>query len=1271
MQSGTKRFFNRTARIAGTAGLGLRAKLLVIFLAAKVVPLVLLAWIAWQQFLNLGAILEDIAVEDSTEALNAGAVENIERMSTTTARNVAEFLYGRDKDILYLAALQPAGHDAEAYRKLESAYTAFARHATGRMIKKGGWALAPDGKSWVPVGDDHAPPGSGHHAPDSKIFSTNPENDDYVNGATFSHRLPDAFTYENVPLYDEITFVDLAGKEKVKVVTASLPEFSASPRKIAFPMSPEKKDISNRLNTYVKAETYWSEVRNMRAGEIYVSDVTGAYVGSNFIGMYTPENLEKAAAARGGPIDYDPRAQAYAGEENPNGRRFEGIVRWAAPVAGKDGRIAGYVTFALNHDHIMEFTDHLTPMNERYTELPSAYAGNYAFIWDYMSRSICHPRHHSIVGFNPDTGKRAIPWLESGLYDGMKQAGYAEEDWEDYIKTLEYTPFDVTDPLSRQTRSKRPAAELTGKGMIGLDGRYLNNAPQCTGWLDLTRDGGSGSLYILWSGIYKLNTAAAIPYYTGKYAPSEANGHSRRGFGFVAIGAGLEDFTRPAQAMEQRLEKAVENHLAGTFFQLASTTVVLIGLVVLVAVWMASFLTNQIKKLITGISRFRTGERQFRFRSDVKDEFGTLADSFDEMADSIVDSVKNPLCITDMNRRIIYMNEPGLANYGKSLSEVVGETYGDAYFMYAYGSAYCPITALEEGREPSIYRMEDGNRYLKARAVHLLDNRGEKIGYIIESADVTAIETARKKAEEGSRAKTAFLSTMSHEIRTPLNAIIGMTALGMTAPGTDRKDYCFGKIEDASIHLLGVINDILDISKIEANKFEISPEPFNFERLLQKVVNVINFRVGEKQQDLIVSLDKHIPRTLIADDQRLAQVITNLLSNAVKFTPEGGTIRLNTRLTGEEDGLCSIQIDVADTGIGISGEQQARLFSSFTQADSGIARKFGGTGLGLAISKHIIEIMGGRIWVASEPGRGATFTFAVPMRRGEAEKGRSLLNPDVRRENMRILAVDDIPEILEYFRDIAQRFGINCDVASGGEAALALIARHGPYDMYFLDWKMPGMDGIELSRRIREAISAKSVVIMISAAEWSSVEAEARAAGVDKFLAKPLFPSAVLDCINECLGENTLPEEEEQDGGPDDFTGRCVLLAEDVEINREIVLALLEPTSITVDCAEDGNVAVEMFKAAPERYGLIFMDMQMPEKDGLQATRIIRALDVPQAKTIPIVAMTANVFREDIERCLEAGMNDHLGKPLDFNEVLRILRRYCPGSASAGTPKQP
>jgi CheY-like chemotaxis protein len=343
----------------------------------------------------------------------------------------------------------------------------------------------------------------------------------------------------------------------------------------------------------------------------------------------------------------------------------------------------------------------------------------------------------------------------------------------------------------------------------------------------------------------------------------------------------------------------------------------------------------------------------------------------------------------------------------------------------------------------------------------------------------------------------------------------------------ERKNYCLGKIEDASTHLLGVINDVLDMSKIEANKFELSLAEFNFERTLRKAVNVINFRVEEKKQSFTVHVGKHIPSRLVGDDQRLTQVITNLLSNAVKFTPEGGAIRLDSHLLEEEEGVCTIQIGVSDTGIGISKEQQDRLFNSFVQAESTTSRKFGGTGLGLAISKRIVEKMDGRIWVESEPGKGSRFIFTIKARRGSEE-------------------------------------------IRGNDLAAA--------------------------------------------------------------------------------AENQKDEIE--------FAGKHILLAEDIDINREIVLALLEPAKLEIDCAENGLQAVEKFEADPGRYDMIFMDVQMPEMDGYEATRKIRALEIPRAKTIPIIAMTANVFREDVENCLAAGMNGHVGKPLDYDEVLDWLRKY-------------
>jgi signal transduction histidine kinase len=392
------------------------------------------------------------------------------------------------------------------------------------------------------------------------------------------------------------------------------------------------------------------------------------------------------------------------------------------------------------------------------------------------------------------------------------------------------------------------------------------------------------------------------------------------------------------------------------------------------------------------------------------------------------------------------------------------------------------------------------------------------------------LKEALRKATEASKAKGEFLSNMSHEMRTPLNAITGMTAIGKNAKDLERKDYALGKIQDASTHLLGLINDILDMSKIEANMLKLTSVEFGFEKMLKRVAELVSFRIDEKRQKFTVRIDGAIPDNLAGDDQRLVQVIINLVGNAVKFTPEAGSIALDANFEGEENGLCAIRISVSDTGIGISQEQQARLFQSFQQADNSTARKFGGTGLGLAISKRIVEMMGGRIWVESEAGKGSKFIFTFKMKRGNPAAG---------------AAREEKPSE----KDLGK-----------------------------------AIDGV--------------------------------------------------------------------------FAGRRILLAEDVEINREIVLALLEPTQLQIDCAENGAEAVRIFAETTDNYDLILMDVQMPNMDGYEATRRIRAMDAQRAKTVPIVAMTANVFQEDIDKCLQAGMNGHIGKPIDLDEVLKKLREY-------------
>jgi len=416
---------------------------------------------------------------------------------------------------------------------------------------------------------------------------------------------------------------------------------------------------------------------------------------------------------------------------------------------------------------------------------------------------------------------------------------------------------------------------------------------------------------------------------------------------------------------------------------------------------------------------------------------------------------------------------------------------------------------------------------------------GTIAGIIMRDIYTLKMKDALHKATDASKAKGEFLSNMSHEMRTPLNAITGMTAIGKKATDLERKDYALDKIQDASTHLLGLINDILDMSKIEANMLKISAVDFSFEKALKRVIELVNFRVDEKHQNFTVRVDNAIPDDLIGDDQRLVQVIINLVGNAVKFTPEYGSITLDARLAKENDGICTIEISVTDTGIGISPEQQAHLFKSFQQADGSTGRKFGGTGLGLAISKNIVEMMDGKIWIESEVGKGSKFSFTVNMKRG-AEK------------------------------------------------------------------------------------------------EHLSADTEESPA-------------------------NDSPTEDSGATNENIFTGRNVLLVEDVEINREIVQALLEPTQLLIDSAENGADAVIMFTNAPDKYDLILMDVQMPGMDGYEATRHIRAMDNPRAKTIPIIAMTANVFQEDIEKCLQAGMNNHIGKPLNLDEVLEKLKKYLLG----------
>ena len=568
-----------------------------------------------------------------------------------------------------------------------------------------------------------------------------------------------------------------------------------------------------------------------------------------------------------------------------------------------------------------------------------------------------------------------------------------------------------------------------------------------------------------------------------------------------------------------------------------ATAAALIVLMTLTAVFIASAFSNRIINLIKGISRFSTGERNFRFNMQPNDEMGMLATSFDELADSLTEADRGPLVITDMKLNALFVNELLLIILDMKLEDVLGVNYHN-FSLYPSNSVYDPIRALKEGREAEIYYDERLTCYLKGEASYLTDRNRKQIGYIITSTDVTdlmeqqgELEKAVAEAKLANEHKSFFLARMSHEIRTPMNAIIGMTEivkkkLKSNSYMLDDVLTNVSQIEVSSHHLLGLLNDILDLSKFEADKVELVMEEMDLGKIAQTVVTIIQPRCDEKR--IMFETHFEFPEDIfyLGDSLRIRQVLINLLGNAVKFTSENGKIVCNIIYKEHKDGKALIDFSVQDTGIGISSEALSMLFKPFQQANNKIANDFGGTGLGLAISKSIVKMFGGDITVTSAERKGSVFHFSLWLEE--------------------------------------------------------IIKTHTKQD------------------------------------------------AIENFM------------------ENMT----------DRLKGKKALLVDDVEINRIIAISMFDSSGLEIDEANDGTEAVKIFGKSDEyEYDIIFMDVQMPEMNGYDATIAIRAMDRNDAKTIPIVALTANAFKEDIDKAMESGMNAYLAKPMDMEKTLEITCR--------------
>ena len=530
--------------------------------------------------------------------------------------------------------------------------------------------------------------------------------------------------------------------------------------------------------------------------------------------------------------------------------------------------------------------------------------------------------------------------------------------------------------------------------------------------------------------------------------------------------------------------------------------------------------------------------------------------------------------------------------------------------------------------------------------------------FSITHSQVLELEDARQKAVESSKAKSEFLANMSHDIRTPMNAIVGMTAIA-TAHIDDQKQVqnCLRKITLSSKHLLGLINDVLDMSKIESGKLTLTTEQISLKEVVEGVVNIMQPQVKAKRQTFDIHVENILTENIWCDSVRLNQVLLNLLSNATKYTPEGGSIQLSLseEKSPKGENYIRIHIKIKDNGIGMSPDFLKRIYESYSRADGVRVSKTQGTGLGMAITKYIVDAMEGSINIKSEIDKGTEVSLIFDFEKAVA------LEMDMVLPSWSMLVVDDDELLCRTAIDTLKTIGINADWVLSGEKAIELVTQHhqkrDDYQIILLDWKLPGMNGIQVAKEIRRNLGDEMPILLISAYDCSEFEEEAREAGINGFISKPLFKSTLYHALRQYMDTQT--ENDQTLNSNIDLSGRRILLAEDNELNWEVASELLSDLGVELDWAEDGQICLDKFqKSSAGHYDAILMDIRMPHMTGYEATKAIRGINHPDALSIPIIAMSADAFSDDIQHCLECGMNAHIAKPIDVIELTRLLKRY-------------